>query len=81
MLYAVCTQCTFLRAFGQRASAAPAPKTCPACGSEMVIQRKAGRFQPTYVSRVSLDLHAVPPLGQGGDTAADRRAAADLPTV
>ena len=81
MLYAVCTQCTFLRGFSQRAHPSPALKTCPACGGELVVQRKAGRFQPAYVGRVSLDLHAVPPLGHDWDAAGDGHSAADLPTV
>lgn len=67
MLYAVCTRCTFLRAFSHGARDAPAPERCPACGSELVIQRQAGRFDPAYVSRVALDLHRVAPLeGAGG---------------
>jgi hypothetical protein len=61
MLYAVCTQCSFLRAFSRRARGA-VMDACPVCGGELVTQRKAGRFQPTYVGRVALDLHAVPPL-------------------
>jgi len=54
--------------------------TCPACGSELVIERRTGRFQPTYVGRVSLDLHAVPPL-ENDDDAASSDSAGDLPTL
>jgi hypothetical protein len=66
MLYAVCTQCSFLRAFSRRARDEPLD-ACPACGGELVTREKAGRFQPTYVGRVALDLHAVPPLTGDGE--------------
>ena len=69
MLYVVCTQCTFLRAFSQRAGGTPPPERCPACGGSVVMQRKAGRFQPTYVGRVSLDLHSRPPLERSPERA------------
>jgi hypothetical protein len=62
MLYAVCTNCTFLRAFATDASVEAAPDRCPVCDSELMIRPKADRFQPTYLGRVSLDLHATPPL-------------------
>lgn len=65
MLYAVCTRCTFLRAYSRRARGMPTEERCPACGSELIVQRRAGRFEPTYVSRVTLDLHARPPLELG----------------
>ena len=64
MLYAVCTQCTFLRAYSQRAAKTAALDKCPLCGAEIVLQDRPARFEPTYVSRVSLDLHAAPPLGR-----------------
>lgn len=63
MFYAVCTRCTFLRAFAREASPDAVPDGCPVCGSELMIRGTADRFQPTYVSRVSLNLHATPALG------------------
>jgi rRNA maturation protein Nop10 len=66
MLYAVCTQCTFLRVYGKRAGKTATLDRCPLCGAEVVLQDKPARFQPTYVSRVALDLHAAPPLRRGG---------------
>jgi hypothetical protein len=62
MLYAVCTSCTFLRAFGKEASSEAAPEQCPVCGSELMVRRQDDRFQPTYLGRVTLDLHATPAL-------------------
>lgn len=64
MLYAVCTNCTFLRAYGERATDAAPLENCPACGSELVIQGHAERFEPAYVGRVTLNLHAAPALGR-----------------
>lgn len=72
MFYAVCTRCTFLRAFSRRADRAPALKQCPACGAELVVQRRAGRFEPTYVGRVSIELHSAPPLDAAADADAAR---------
>ena len=62
MLYAVCTNCTFLRAFGRGGSAQEPPARCPACGGELMTRGVDERFQPTYLGRVSLDLHATPAL-------------------
>lgn len=62
MLYAVCTHCTFLRAFSRDARRKLALERCPVCDSELVFQDRAGRFEPTYVARIALELHAVPPL-------------------
>jgi hypothetical protein len=61
MLYAVCTRCTFLRAFSRDAPS-PAPERCPLCDGELLVRRKAGRFQPAYIGKVSLELHMAPPL-------------------
>jgi predicted RNA-binding Zn-ribbon protein involved in translation (DUF1610 family) len=63
MFYAVCTQCAFLRAFSERARGSHALASCPACGGELIVQRKSARFQTAYVGKVALDLHAAPPLG------------------
>jgi hypothetical protein len=68
MLYAVCTECTFLRAFSRRARKTAVLSTCPVCGAELVLQGKPARFQPTYVSRVSLELHAAPPLAAAANS-------------
>ena len=62
MLYAVCTECAFLRAYARAAAEMPHPDACPQCGAALVIHEKGGRFPPTYVSRVSLDLLATPEL-------------------
>jgi hypothetical protein len=62
MLYAVCTNCTFLRAFGRDGSAQALPARCPACGGELMTRGSDERFQPTYLGRVSLELHATPSL-------------------
>jgi hypothetical protein len=62
VLYAVCTRCSFLRAYSREGSALPAPDRCPACAAELVVRETEGRFPPTYVSRVSLDLLATPEL-------------------
>ena len=62
MLYAVCTNCTFLRAFSRDGQSLQPPSRCPVCHSELMVRRSAGRFQPTYLGRVSLDLHSAPPL-------------------
>ena len=67
MFYVVCTRCTFLRAFARDASPDAVPARCPVCDSEVMIHGTADRFQPTYVGRVSLDLHATPALDQGSE--------------
>jgi predicted RNA-binding Zn-ribbon protein involved in translation (DUF1610 family) len=63
VFYAVCTQCAFLRAFSERARDSHAVEACPACGGDLIVQRKSARFQTAYVGKVALDLHAAPPLG------------------
>ena len=55
-VYAVCTRCTFLRAFSEHANAQAG--ACPACGGELVIERGASRFPPTYVAKVSQAIHS-----------------------
>jgi hypothetical protein len=62
VLYAVCTTCSFLRAYSSAADTQVAPEACPACGSELVVRGHVGRFPPTYVSRVSRELLATPEL-------------------
>jgi hypothetical protein len=62
VFYVVCSHCSFLRAYSREGSSLPAPDACPACGSELVLRKGFGRFPPTYVSRVSLELLATPKL-------------------
>jgi predicted RNA-binding Zn-ribbon protein involved in translation (DUF1610 family) len=62
MFYAVCTSCVFLRAFARDAAVEAVPESCPMCGGELMVRRSGERFQPTYIGRVSLDLHATPAL-------------------
>jgi hypothetical protein len=59
--YAICTECTFLRAFSARSDYQP-PATCPACGGELEVHDPMTRFPPAYLGRVSTELHAAPPL-------------------
>jgi DNA-directed RNA polymerase subunit RPC12/RpoP len=59
--YAVCTRCAFLRAY-RAGSEAGTPASCPACGAELLVEERPGRFAPTYVARVSRMLHSAEPL-------------------
>ena len=68
VLYAVCTECAFLRVFSTRSQDRDVLEACPACGGELIVRKKADRFPPTYVSRVSLELLGTPEL----DSPADR---------
>jgi ribosomal protein S27AE len=52
-IYAVCTECDFLRVRGEKAPGTALPKECPKCGSALIIQERGERFEPTYVGRVS----------------------------
>jgi hypothetical protein len=63
VFYAVCTSCSFLRAYSSGAGATQDPPDgCPACGAKLVLRRRARRFPPTYVGRVSLELMSTPEL-------------------
>ena len=62
MIYAVCTRCAFLRAYSQAADPGARLEACPACGGELIVRERAGRFPPTYVSRISLELLNQPEL-------------------
>ena len=62
MHYAVCTHCTFLRAYSERAAENAPPERCPACGSSVLPHESEERFPPAYVARVSLALNSAPPL-------------------
>lgn len=66
MFYAVCTSCTFLRAYSSAARVDDKPKRCPACGSRLITRGKPGRFEPTYVAKVAMDLHNSPELRSPG---------------
>ena len=65
MLFAVCTHCPFLRAFSEGARGVRPPERCPVCGNAIEVHESVGRFQPTYVGRVALDLHRMPALERG----------------
>ena len=67
VIYAVCTECAFLRAYSSAAADAGKLDACPACGAELVIRQTAGRFPPAYVSRVSRELLGAPELPTGPD--------------
>jgi DNA-directed RNA polymerase subunit RPC12/RpoP len=62
VIYAVCTSCAFLRVYSANAGDEGRLEACPACGSKLFARERPGRFPPTYVSRVSLDLLAEPGL-------------------
>ena len=63
MIYAVCTQCAFLRAYSQAAGDGARLEACPVCGGELIVRERAGRFPPAYVSRISFELLSEPELG------------------
>jgi hypothetical protein len=63
LIYAVCTDCSFLRAYSRKAENTPPLEACPACGGELLIRESEGRFPPAYVSRIGLRLMAEPALG------------------
>ena len=60
--YAVCTECDFLRVRAKKARGVALPNECPQCGARLVVVDGDVRFQPAYVSRVSLALHGTGPL-------------------
>ena len=62
VVYVVCTQCEFLRVYGESRGAADLPDCCPRCDSELVVREREERFEPTYVNRVSRSLHRHPSL-------------------
>src|SRR5689334_3687376 len=62
VIYAVCTACPFLRVYSSIATDAGRLEACPACGGELVVRERDGRFPPAYVSRVSRDVLAAPEL-------------------
>jgi uncharacterized Zn finger protein len=62
-VYAVCEHCVFLRAFARslRMRGEETPERCPACGREVMVHGRE-RYPSAYVSRISRELHATPPL-------------------
>src|SRR4051794_1547176 len=65
VIYAVCTECPFLRAYSSAADDAGRIDSCPACGSELLVRERDSRFPPAYVSRVSRELLGAPELRGG----------------
>jgi hypothetical protein len=63
-VYAVCERCAFLRAFARSMPTAgeETPDRCPACGRDVRVHGREERYPSTYVSRISRELHATPPL-------------------
>lgn len=76
MLYIVCKNCTFLRAYSSDAVGAQTPDKCPACGSALIVRQGEGRFPSAYVSKVSLELLAAPALSDGDGGGAQAHPAA-----
>ena len=58
--YSVCTECTFMRVYAQRASDAVRLEDCPQCGGHLVTQEKVERFEPAYMGRVTSALYGEP---------------------
>jgi DNA-directed RNA polymerase subunit RPC12/RpoP len=65
VIYAVCTGCSFLRVYSREAEKMPRLEACPACGGELIVKERAGRFPPAYVSRISMELLGSPSLPLG----------------
>jgi hypothetical protein len=61
-IYAVCSNCAWLRVFGSTVKSSELPDDCPACGHEVRIHSRRERFPSVYVSRTSMKLHHTPPL-------------------
>ena len=55
--YSVCTNCTFMRVYGERAREDTRIEECPECGEELVTQDKVERFEPAYMGRVTSALY------------------------
>jgi hypothetical protein len=61
VVYAVCTDCTYLGAYGSAAQFR-VPDSCPVCGGDLVVPNREQRYPLTYVNRVSLNLLDTPAL-------------------
>ncbi len=57
--YVVCTSCTFLRVYGQRAHA-EVLEECPSCRAEVVVREGSARFEPAYLWRATRSLREHP---------------------
>ena len=55
--YSVCTQCSFMRVYGEAAQITARIDECPECGGEVVTQEKVERFEPAYMGRVTSALY------------------------
>lgn len=55
--YSVCTNCTFMRVYGERAPEGVRIDECPECGGEVITQEKVERFEPAYMGRVTSALY------------------------
>lgn len=67
--YSVCTECEFMRVYGERAVDVPRLSACPTCGAEVHTQERVERFEPAYMGRVTSALY-------GGELARDGQVAA-----
>lgn len=70
MQYAVCTSCTFLRAYSLNARDRPAPRACPACGNDVQVMGGDERFPSAYTARVSRQLMESPELSPASEARA-----------
>ena len=58
--YSVCTECSFMRVYGESAADTARIDECPECGGEVVTQEKVERFEPAYMGRVTSALYGSP---------------------
>lgn len=55
--YSVCTECSFMRVYGESAAEHARVDVCPECGGDVVTQEKVERFEPAYMGRVTSALY------------------------
>ena len=55
--YSVCTECSFMRVYGETAAVEARIEECPECGAELVTQEQVQRFEPAYMGRVTSALY------------------------
>lgn len=55
--YSVCTNCTFMRVYGESAATTARLDECPECGGEVITQEQVARFEPAYMGRVTTALY------------------------
>ena len=58
--YSVCTECAFMRVYGESAAHEARVETCPQCGGEVITQEQMQRFEPAYMGRVTSALYGEP---------------------